>query len=611
MLLFLNAFFIICEVIKSGNSELCSVCSDQISERISIINSEKCALIRKDRKKECRVKVYNPDLAKMAFKASMCVKSELQTKTFYYFFGSKVVQSRKTIISNISPQRCAEILNTKHDKTAGRLQFQSQGIYESRNIEKLRYIWLKQTVSITTNILLHEKVEIYFNAKSKRMYSPIADLSSCKVEDMNCITKKFTFIWKKDDSSTCRLIKEAQIFEGKALIMRDTSTNIRRLDIPDLTISFESFQEKGDFDMCFNQTSFETRSGLIIEPLNCSEELQHMNLIRKEIIRIVKSDDSVLSDILDSTVQAKVSDEMNFLYNVLENYIKKLETFINYMNCERLYDTSFIMKILATIEPSKTLSFLTNNKVRGFALGNTFAIGNCKELPCTIKNTLRLEDGGFALFPIAEIKINKIGHLIQINKGLDFWTLGVSKRVAKLPKETQFFTINDKILKFVNGSLQNETILAKNICPKQNLLHLNYSNLDFGILPVMLGHRKSILDEENLERSVLKFNEITPDFVMSNEIVYENGIKRETSTSKFFGILNRNPIFLVLEIIFQIMAHTWSLILTVIGIIIGRRLYLKRKKDNKMKHLKKIQAIKLNSKLNCDKVSTKYETTQV
>ena len=79
---FKKFFLILCEVIKRSNSELCSVCSDQISERISIVDYKKCALIKKDRKMECRVKVYNPDLAKMAFKASMCAKSELHTKTF-------------------------------------------------------------------------------------------------------------------------------------------------------------------------------------------------------------------------------------------------------------------------------------------------------------------------------------------------------------------------------------------------------------------------------------------------------------------------------------------------------------------------------------------------
>ena len=432
------------------------LCNEEITEAVYSIDSPPdCSNVTATNTYTYNVDVYFPQPAAWNIPATSCSIKRIVTRHWWNTLYGEIRETVSITNTPVHPARCREWERTLADDTLGILKANKNNptFFSTQNPIIPAFNWPYATDVITSNAEM-STTQLQFSGNTGKGKHFIEYLGDCSALTGHCKSDKRTFVFDKFQFH-CRypgrqplLGKQLQVHvnaNGNYYVVKDTNLAFSSLfTCPDKVK--ECFHNMS-FVLCSNSHYILTSREKSAHPFTLSEKVWSTTDKTK-----VFSKGSALSDIVAQTIESVAVNADNEIRSLRDQLLK--------LQCVQLRITATNLRATQHILPSETLSLLLNREVKAVAGAYTLHELHCVTVEAFIYPSLLFE-GQFLNSPAFHVVYMGTSHWTQLSNE-NFLRFGVTE--FKSPNMGRlFFTVGDKVVNFVNGTLVNDTMLVKKL----------------------------------------------------------------------------------------------------------------------------------------------------
>ena len=561
------------------------ICETTLTNNNYLIREAKiCKNVPIAKVSSCAANVFDVNLARVPVRGYFCSMKVQRYRMTMYFWGEKVLTRDDSEFLAPSLQECNLMYENKYLEKVGPLQEYSPGIWKSDNTITESYLWMRTLQGANVNGFL-QMTNLFYNVVTREIMTDLETISHCKYETGFCRTHNKILVWETNELDLCSYVRAAKVHVNTAKLHHDKDLKLVRLDIPSITSTFYDFQEVETHVMtCFkgkNNRVLGTYQGLIIQLLDCSKKFKNFAHLKEDFIEKLK-----INSTGERMVQ-RVSAEFNYLFNIQRQILIKLQSQVNYLECQQSNFIRKNMKLLARSYPSAILSEILGRPAAAVINNDILSERGCERKNLTLMTTLWQKDGTFATKPIAMAKVFNETVLYQLQEE-NVWSREINFVTQKPIKGYLSFFVGGKIWSFLNGTILRTPLPVNVIGAKIGNLSVAIPQNDFTKSDLMLGRpleSDSVLAMK-IALSGLQFDEQLNSFRDRRNTNFMN-----LTRSKMYGSLLaplariRHPVTISIFSVMGFLSNFWGLFLTGSAIYAIYQFCKGRKKHRSPEHV--------------------------
>ena len=356
----------------------------------------------------CSGTIYHPTSHLKPIVAYFCFTKEIRWTTHFYFFGSKVKETKTVDAPPPTQETCNSWAVTKNTRD-GRLVKTNDRTYHTENKVNYEYTWPTATSGIVRNHFIVKSIILY-DFFQDTISSPILPLSDCHISMGHCRSQTKTVIWKTVPKDTCPYSRKL----GKQTIqLFYNSSSLYRIEIPNLSISIHKWSPCPiRAQHCFPKDLFCTLNGIYIVASKC-HSLGNLTTFspkhRPSSTKTHRYPDPIITSYIDELEDrvAELADHLNEQHHLLQ--------------CQLERNLGVLAKTLAKIFPTEILSLALAKPSFGIAAGDVIIELACSHVAGKVMPSLALgKDNKFSLLPLVQFEHprtgkTRIGQLVSPN----------------------------------------------------------------------------------------------------------------------------------------------------------------------------------------------------
>ena len=449
-------FFTPC-VLRASEVEFdLQLCNEEITEAVYSIDSPPdCSNVSASNTFTYNVDVYFPQPAAWNIAATSCSIKTVVVRFWWNSLYGEIREPISTTFTPVHPARCREWKRTLADDTLGILRTDKSNptFFSTQNPIIPVFNWPYAT-DVTTSNAEMSMTHLQFSGNTGVGRHFIEYVGDCSALTGHCKSEKRTFIFDKFQFH-CRypgrqplLGKQLQVHvnaNGNYYVVRDSNLAFGALfECPDKVK--ECFKNMS-FVLCSNSHFILVSKEESAHPFTLSEKLWSTTDKTK-----VFSKGSAISDIVAQSIESVAINADNEIRSLRDQLLK--------LQCVQLRTTATNLRATQHILPSETLSLLLNREVKAVAGAYTLHELHCVTVKAIIYPSLMFK-GQFLSSPVFHVIYMGTSHWTQLSRE-NFLRFGVTE--FKSPSMGRlFFTVGDRVVNFLNGTLVNDTMLVKKL----------------------------------------------------------------------------------------------------------------------------------------------------
>ena len=497
-----------------------------------------------------------------------------------YFLGEQVLDKGDKIQKPTSLADCSEMIRNKNVKGIGRLTRIHPNIYATSNKFKPKYGWMREIKTVVSNVYL-EYTHIYYDFFNGQIISGASLTSHCNFFQNYCILDNSILMWTASNFNLCSLLSSSHIFTGPSQLHYNTSGTLSKIEVKHLSMTFVDFgKAPTNIVSCLpdNPMTFITTEDFVISLNNCSL-LNHKYPPQP----FPKSFNNVHPEAENHRMNFIMSEEVQFLYDNQVRQIQKLETELDFMQCQNNRHNQFQYRLLSKLYPSDILQFFLKRPAAAISSGNLLRELQCKTVSASLNPSLVIDQYRFATRPLAIWREGNTSQLIQYVTE-QYWSTTIGHYTSHRTHGYSTFVINGNAYTYLNATLISQTVPINALHVSAFNLSVKFPDYNFNLPNVFLSHDAvsddfsalaATVNELSLQSSIIHDNL----FETTNPETYENSSSGTSYLSRLSKI--HNPFQIAFLQIMHLLSSAWALLLT-----IGAAIFIYKKcKTKKFKNV--------------------------
>ena len=347
----------------------------------------------------CDSTIYRPSTHLKRVEAFFCFTKETTWTTHFYFFGSKIKETKIVDAPPPVHQLCDSWILTKNTRD-GPLTTSDGQTFQTQNKIKFAYTWPTARSGITRNHFVI-KSSLFYDFFLDSISSPVMPLTGCHISTGYCRSQTKTIIWKKVPGIDCPLVRT---FRRQSILLHYNSSSLYRIEIPTMAISIHHWSPCPiRAQHCFPQKLFCTLNGIYIVARLC-KSLGNLSFYsprnRPQRNHIFSYPDPMVTSYI----------------NELEDHVAELSTQLGEQHrlllCQLERNLGVLAQTLGKLFPSEILSLAQGKPTFGIAAGDVLIELACYYAVGKVLPSLALDKGNtFSLLPLTEFAHPRTGIL--------------------------------------------------------------------------------------------------------------------------------------------------------------------------------------------------------